>query len=214
MEAVQTWSYSVDARQRGFFLARKCPRGDSQSRTHGQAGGEGAEGSQAQGNISWKVAPLSSFEEGFFEDASFEDSFVCFVDPSNYPSAPGWMLRNLLALVKYRWKQNKVQILRYRDIHSKRDQPHSAVMVLESKAPQRDSNATAVGSSAEAMPKVTGWERNPAGKLTGRLIDLTEYLDPKRYSGSMSKFLTVVSNTDQIGRSVCRFEPQTHEMAN
>jgi ubiquitin-like modifier-activating enzyme ATG7 len=180
VEAVQTWSYSVDARQRGFFLARKCPRDGSQSRTHGQAGGEGAEGSQAQGNISWKVAPLSSFEEGFFEDASFEDSFVCFVDPSNYPSAPGWMLRNLLALVKYRWKQNKVQILRYRDIHSKRDQPHSAVMVLESKAPQRDSNATAAGSSAEAMPKVTGWERNPAGKLTGRLIDLTEYLDPKR----------------------------------
>ncbi|KAG2420579.1 hypothetical protein HFD88_000191 [Aspergillus terreus] len=180
VEAVQTWSYSVDARQRGFFLARKCPRDGSQSRTHGQAGGEGAEGSQAQGNISWKVAPLSSFEEGFFEDASFEDSFVCFVDPSNYASAPGWMLRNLLALVKYRWKQNKVQILRYRDIHSKRDQPHSAVMVLESKAPLRDPNATAAGSSAEAMPKVTGWERNPAGKLTGRLIDLTEYLDPKR----------------------------------
>ncbi|KAL5363979.1 hypothetical protein BJX96DRAFT_167918 [Aspergillus floccosus] len=180
VEAVQTWSYSVDARQRGFFLARKCSRGDSQSTTHGQAGGEGAKGSQAQGNISWKVAPLSSYEEGFFEDARFEDSFVCFVDPSNYPNAPGWMLRNMLALVKYRWKQNKVQILRYRDIHSKRDQPHSAVMILESKAPQHDSNATAAESSAEAMPKVTGWERNPAGKLTGRLIDLTEYLDPKR----------------------------------
>jgi ubiquitin-like modifier-activating enzyme ATG7 len=33
----------------------------------------------------------------------------------------------------------------------------------------------------DELPKVTGWERNPAGKLAGRFVDLTEYLDPKRY---------------------------------
>ncbi|KAL4889733.1 autophagy ubiquitin-activating enzyme ApgG [Aspergillus ambiguus] len=169
VEAVQTWSYGVDARQRGFFLARKYPKTKEQSRS------EGTKETQVQTNFS--IDSLSSYEEGFFDGAKFEDSFICFADPSNYNHAPGWMLRNLLALAKQRWKLDKVQILRYRDVHSKRDQPHSTVLVLESKSQQ---TVTETGGSTKAMPKVTGWERNHAGKLSGRLIDLTEYLDPKR----------------------------------
>ncbi|GMF81587.1 unnamed protein product [Aspergillus oryzae] len=124
----------------------------------------------------WRIAALSDYENGFFDGANFEDCYVCFVDPSNYENAPGWMLRNLLVLVKHRWGLSKIQVLRYRDVHSKRDQGRSIVVTLaEKNQPTLDLKAP-----DHIMPKVTGWERNPTGKLTGRLVDLTEYLDPQR----------------------------------
>lgn len=176
VEAVQTWSYGVDARQRGFFLARRSASldglGDSSATTGETTGQPELNPNQ------WTIAALSSYESGFFEGAKPEDCFICFVDPSNYAIAPGWMLRNLLVLVKHRWGLDRVQILRYRDIHSMRDKCRSTVTTLESKT-SPDSRSTQ--PSLKPMPKVTGWERNPEGKLTGRMIDLTEYLDPKRY---------------------------------
>ncbi|PKY02900.1 autophagy ubiquitin-activating enzyme ApgG [Aspergillus campestris IBT 28561] len=176
VEAVQTWSYGVDARQRGFFLARRISsldgREDSSATT-----GEKTTSQQELTPNQWRIDALSSYESGFFDGAKPEDCFICFVDPSNYANAPGWMLRNLLVLVKQRWGLNRVQILRYRDIHSMRDQCRGTIITLESKT-SPDSRSTE--ASPKPMPKVTGWERNPEGKLTGRMIDLTEYLDPKR----------------------------------
>ncbi|OJJ04583.1 hypothetical protein ASPVEDRAFT_54722 [Aspergillus versicolor CBS 583.65] len=156
-EAVQEWARGVDSRQRGFFLAQRI-------RAH--------EGHP----VSWRIAPLSSYEDGFFESAEFEDCFTCFADPSNYEESPGWMLRNLLILVRRRWGLTKAQILRYRHGSSQRDRGRSIVITLGMK------ESSLVGSPANdnEMPKVTGWERNPAGKLAGRIVDLTEYLDPKR----------------------------------
>ncbi|KAI9368201.1 hypothetical protein BJX61DRAFT_537441 [Aspergillus egyptiacus] len=155
VKAVQQWTKRVDAQQRGFFLARRVRAGRDDV-------------------VSWRVAPLSEYEDGFFDDASFEDSFICFADPSNYDEAPGWMLRNLLVLVKERWRLTKTQILRFRDGPTQRDQCRSIVVRLAVKAsePQRNRNG--------GLPRVTGWERNLAGKLAGRFVDLTEYLDPKR----------------------------------
>ncbi|KAL4785832.1 hypothetical protein BJX76DRAFT_346728 [Aspergillus varians] len=155
--SVQEWARVVDAQQRGFFLARRI-------RPHGNCA------------ISWKVASLSSYEDGFFEGSDSEDRFICFVDPSNYDETPGWMLRNLLVLIKRRWGLTKTQVLRYRNGPSQRDEGRSIVIALGIKTPQP------VKSRAhdDEMPKVTGWERNPAGKLAGRIVDLTEYLDPKR----------------------------------
>ncbi|KAL5040900.1 hypothetical protein BDW71DRAFT_192880 [Aspergillus fruticulosus] len=155
--SVQEWARGVDAPQRGFFLARRVRV-------------------QEDHTVSWRIAPLSSYEDGFFDGAEFSDCFTCFVDPSNYDEAPGWMLRNLLVLVKRRWGLTKIQILRYRDGLSQRDYGRSIVIALEMKTSQL-SNARA---KDDRMPKVTGWERNPSGKLTGRLVDLTEHLDPKR----------------------------------
>ncbi|KAJ6007954.1 Ubiquitin-like modifier-activating enzyme atg7 [Penicillium herquei] len=160
VEAVQTWSYSVDDRQRGFFLARKQKR---------------SSGSTTQST--WQVAALSEYENGFFTGAALKDRYVCFADPSNYDTAPGWMLRNLLVLIKQRWKLNKVQILRYREIQSKRDQARSVILRLESK-PKLD--LTAEKLPENQLPKITGWERNPAQKLAGRIVNLTEYMDPVR----------------------------------
>ncbi|KAL4912127.1 hypothetical protein BDW62DRAFT_216594 [Aspergillus aurantiobrunneus] len=156
-ESVQEWTQGVDARQRGFFLARRIRDFDDHT-------------------VSWRIAPLSSFEDGFFEGADFEDCFICFVDPSNYDEAPGWMLRNLLVLVKQRWGLTKTQILRYRNGPSQRDLARSIVITLMTEA----SNPTDSPANNDGLPKVTGWERNQARKLAGRIVDLTEYLDPKR----------------------------------
>ncbi|KAL2802283.1 hypothetical protein BJX63DRAFT_426177 [Aspergillus granulosus] len=157
IESVQEWAQEADARQRGFFLARriKATVGDS---------------------ISWKIAPLSSFEDGFFKNSAPDDCFTCFVDPSNYDEAPGWMLRNLLILARRRWGLSRIQILRYREGPSQRDHGRSLVMTLALNVP----DVHELGVANDKMPKVTGWERNLAGKLAGRFVDLTEYLDPKR----------------------------------
>ena len=51
----------------------------------------------------WYVNSLASYENGFFDNVEPEDRFVGFADPSNYSTNPGWMLRNLLILIRQRW---------------------------------------------------------------------------------------------------------------
>ncbi|RHZ49892.1 putative autophagy ubiquitin-activating enzyme ApgG [Aspergillus thermomutatus] len=182
VEAVQTWSRSVEAGQRGFFLARKyCEledrAGHDARRTPETADETSVASSQQTAGHTWKIASLASYESGFFDGAHFEDSFICFADPSNYDDAPGWMLRNLLFLIKRRWGLRRAQILRYRD--TRREMGRSMVVTVESKA-QLVSQPASSPDTVSGAPKVTGWERNPAGKLAGRLVDLTEYLNPKR----------------------------------
>lgn len=169
VDAVQTWQYSVDSRQRGFFLARRQRRGSGDPT-----------------RPTWQIASLSEYENGFFTGAALHDRYVCFADPSNYENAPGWMLRNLLVMVKQRWKLEQVQILRYRDVQSKRDQGRSVVIRLESKF-QVAPGELKTQPAQTLLPKITGWERNPAGKLAGRIVSLTEYMDPTRYSPLFGK---------------------------
>ena len=97
MEAVQTWSYGVDTRQRAFFLARKVWDISDNSQLGHEADPTEGRDRRDIGSYSWKVASLADYENGFFDRAKFEDCYVCFVDPSNYDDAPGWMLRNLLS---------------------------------------------------------------------------------------------------------------------
>lgn len=167
VDAVQTWKYGVDARQHGFFLAKK---------EHTSTGQQQASSNSAN-SFSWNIDSLSSFETGFFEGSKPEDCFVCFADPSNYPKAPGWMLRNLLILVRQRWSLDTVQILRYRDVQSKRDLGRSSVMTLKSEL-----HKSTTESRSDSMPKVTGWERNLSGKLTGKMANLADYMDPEKFA--------------------------------
>lgn len=179
VDAVQAWSHGVDERQRGFFLARKSwcgPHGVGET-THGSNRISPLTPTETEPPVdpgfSWMIAPLSAYEDGFFNAVPFENCYVCFADPSNYAHAPGWMLRNLLVLVKRRWGLDRIQVLRYRDTQPKHDNGRNIVITLASESQ---------GDEYGPMPKVTGWERNPAGKLAGRMVNLTEYLDPKRYS--------------------------------
>ncbi|EAL87716.1 putative autophagy ubiquitin-activating enzyme ApgG [Aspergillus fumigatus Af293] len=182
VEAVQTWSRSVEACQRGFFLARKYPKLDGRPEHDSKEMTKIADGtlvasSQQSAGHNWEIASLASYESGFFDGVPFEDSFICFADPSNYDDAPGWMLRNLLFLIKQRWGLRRAQILRYRDTRC--ENGRSMVVTMECKG-QLVSRPGSFPETVSGAPKVTGWERNSAGKLSGRLVDLTEYLNPKR----------------------------------
>lgn len=180
VEAVQTWSYIVDHRQRGFFLARKAKQ-PSNNASPGDSETKNAQQDDTS-NSNWQIASLSEYENGFFKDVAAEDRYFCFSDPSNYEQAPGWMLRNLLVLIKQRWGIERVQLIRYRDVHAKRDQGRSTVIRLESSSKQEPQTSKSPQSQGWLpLPKVTGWERNSTGKLAGRIVNLTEYMDPKRY---------------------------------
>ncbi|KEF51571.1 autophagy-like protein 7 [Exophiala aquamarina CBS 119918] len=199
VDKVMTWKYGVDSRQHGFFIVRK-ERTRSQNAEDEEFGPTSPQTpltpSENLGYI-WTVGSLSSYETGFFDGVEPEDRYVCFADPSNYsdPAAPGWMLRNLLVLVGQRWKIDKVQILAYRETQMRRDAARSIIFTMqvskERKLPPQSSSSAAeppplatAASQIPPTPKVVGWERNAQGKLTGRLADLTEYMDPKKLADS------------------------------
>ncbi|KAF2108755.1 autophagy-related protein 7 [Lophiotrema nucula] len=176
VDAVQTWRYGSDARQRGFFLAKKV-RGSSD-------GDERPKTPVEEFGYRWVIGRLDAYEKGFFDSVDNQDRFVCFADPSTYPDNPGWMLRNLLVLIRQRWHLNDVQVMCYRDTHLRRDQANSIILRLQSESPTKTPVTTTEDASARPktpkLPKVTGWERNEHGKLTSRNVDLSEYMDERK----------------------------------
>lgn len=160
-----TWRYGTDPREHGFFLAKKIRRSQSDVERPGSPTTPSNEL-----DYTWKIGSLREFETGFFNSVDAVDQYVCFVDPSTYPDSPGWMLRNLLVLIRRRFKLNKVQILCYRDSQPRRHEARSRVLLLETQ--------TDAPIGAE-MPKVTGWERNRNGKVTPKVTNLAQYMDPK-----------------------------------
>lgn len=189
-EAVQTWRYSVDPRQHGFFLAKRdhwaSDENDGQathaSREETDENSEKTRREQRRQSetpktsdlpFRWVVGSLASYETGFFTNVDPTDCFVCFADPSTYAENPSWMLRNLLVLVRQRWRLNEVHVLCYRDKHARRETPASLILNLTSVSAEQAQEA-----SDSSMPKVTGWERNDQNKLNSRTVNLAEYLDP------------------------------------
>ncbi|KAK5102644.1 Autophagy protein 7 [Lithohypha guttulata] len=190
VEEVEAWKESVDGRQHGFFVAKKSRRSGGKTANQ-QRGEQQPQYAFSQLGFRWVVDSLAAYEKGFFEGEYSDDCYVCFADPSNYTSqggraAPGWMLRNLLALVRQRWKRDRMQILCYRETVGRREAARSVVYDMELSRPKDRSNSSSLQVSIPPsdMPKVVGWERNAAGKLAGRLADLTEYMDPTKLADS------------------------------
>lgn len=195
VDCVQTWRYRVDARQHGFFLAKKrrdhiAAESEEALETPDSPGERGEpdrrsttpETSGEKLGFYWEVGSLANYHDGFFDGIPPEDRYVCFADPSTYPTYPGWMLRNLLVLIRRRWQVRKVQVLCYRDIQTRRDEARSIVLRLEaSDINQPVSAESNEDPAASELPKVTGWERNAAGKVTSKIANLGEYMDPQRY---------------------------------
>jgi len=185
VDSVQTWRYSVDKRQHGFFLARR--HRPQHRRRHADEQEESNEDTSKtkledestepapQVKVRWVIGSLSSFETGFFDNTDPADRFVCFADTSTFPQYPSLVLRNLLALVRQRWRLEEVQILCYRDTHTRRDQCHSLIIKLQSSGQQAEPLST-------TMPKVTGWERNEKGALNSRVVDLGGNMDPRQFA--------------------------------
>ena len=192
VDCVQTWRYSTDTRQYGFFLAKKDRA--SQTTIIDDIGPDRATNTNSRTpdtfmpgiGYSWVIGSLASYETGFFEGVDPPDQYVCFADPSTYNEYPGWMLRNLLVLIRLRWKLDNVQILCYRDSQARRDDARSLILRLtldQDIKKQVSSNETAL---AHALPKVSGWERSSTGKLSSKIANLGEYLNPQRYDSFTS----------------------------
>ena len=197
MDSVQTWRYGVDARQYGFFLAKRVRPFAAQDGERLYSDDEKTKEVQPERlrpqtpvtpgtpginlGFSWAIGSLRSYEEGFFDGIDSDDRFICFSDPSTYETHPGWMLRNLLVLIRERWKLNNAQILCYRDTQARRHEGRSIILQIETDA------ADSAGSSD--LPRITGWERNTSGKVTSKIANLGEYMDPQRCEGVCGNLL-------------------------
>ncbi len=186
VDHVQTWRYGTDARQWGFFLAKKIRKSSGENscgdttQDHQRPETPGTPGIDL--GYSWAVASLSKFEEGFFNSIHERDQFICFADPSTYENHPGWMLRNLLVLVRQRWKLDHAQILCYRETQSRRHEARSIILHVHANQPSGVvvSENLSLTSEFQGLPKITGWERNSAGKTGSKVANLGEYMDPER----------------------------------
>lgn len=186
VDSVQTWRYRVDTRQHGFFLAKK-KRNSSVDTTGDYARDQEYQDQLSDGTPStdlgftWVIDSLEGYENGFFDNIDPLDRYICFADPSNYGENPGWMLRNLLILVKRRWKLCNAQILCYRETQSRREDARSLILVLETKDESPDLASTGKDSAVSPMPKVSGWERSSSDRLRSKVANLGEFMDPQRY---------------------------------
>ncbi|QPC77649.1 hypothetical protein HYE68_008401 [Fusarium pseudograminearum] len=166
VDRVGTWRYSVDARERGFFLAKKVP---------GRRETDDPDTPQEL-PFHWEIGSLRDFETGFFDQVPEEDRYVAFTDPSTYPEAPGWPLRNFLILIRHRFRLTKTKVICYRDTWAKRHEAKSVILPIEMD-PVENLDIT-------EMPKVTGWARSSNGKLQAQQVNLGEYMDPARLADS------------------------------
>lgn len=184
VDKVQTWRYSVDARQHGFFLAKRVRGHLGALETPDDVDESSSYTSTYPAAIlgfQWVVAAIEHYEKGFFEAVPVDDQFICFADPSSHPIYPAWILRNLLVLMHHRWKLNRAQILCYRDLQSRRHEARSFILKISSNGEFTEAqNPVSCTSDSSAMPKITGWERNHAGKFASKVANLGEYMDPQR----------------------------------
>ncbi|XP_037274030.1 autophagy-related 7 isoform X1 [Rhipicephalus microplus] len=100
--------------------------------------------------------------------------YLAFSDPSTSPIHPGWPLRNLLALVVHHYSLSRCSVLCYRRQarHGHVDSSHSLILDV-----QLCASVIAEGVNS---PVYVGWERNAAGKLGPRSVDLSASFDPAR----------------------------------
>jgi len=161
VEEVGTWRYAVDNREHGFFLAKKIRTEDSKNPQDEWF---------AEIGYRWVIGSLRDFETGFFKNVPVEDQYISFVDPSNYSENPSWPLRNLLVLIRHRYRLTEARILCYRDTQPRRHEARSIILPV---AMDQVENM-----DVTEMPKITGWERNHKGDLRARVANLAEYMDP------------------------------------
>lgn len=180
VDEVGTWKTSQnDERQHGFFLAKKVRRGAELYENAEETEPADQSSPPTPGpdiGYTWKIGSLGDFETGFFNGVALEDRFVCFVDPSAYTEAAAWPLRNLLVLVRYRYKLRNVQILCYRDIHARRHEARSIVINFKVKEQPLTPDPALVPTPV--LPLVTGWQRT-GGALKPTETDISPYMDPR-----------------------------------
>jgi ubiquitin-like modifier-activating enzyme ATG7 len=109
------------------------------------------------------IGQLKHYKD-FFKES--EEVRVGFVDPCTIEGVPGWPLRNFLVLL-VELGVRKVKILSYRD-HAHTDTGSKSFWI--------DVEIAGIAK----VPKVTGWERNAAGKLAPKMSDLGALVNPEQ----------------------------------
>lgn len=106
-----------------------------------------------------------------FGPTDYPQITLVFHDPSSLPQHPGWPLRNILYyLHTLGIAQLEVVCLR----------SGSASRRLRVRRPQDFGEA-----DEPTRPSAVGWERNKAGKLASRVVDLGPMMDPARSVGNI-----------------------------
>ncbi len=134
----------------------------------------------------------------FFADVPESERIVALLDPSSHPQQPGWPLRNLLLLLRLRFKVRRIRVLRWLDDASlaaasgaTNSRSLIGTVFQEEGGPEPQNGWAKAGSevlpiprapngASEETPLATGWERNAAGKLAPKLSDLGPLMDPTR----------------------------------
>lgn len=158
LTAIQEWRGTVDWTQHGFFIAKKLSDG------------------------TWKAGSLREYEEGFTKGDEVSDTLLGFVDPSSDGQYPGWVLRNLLILVRKRWGLQKLRVLSLRDTvpFVPGNSSKSLIFTVTTSAGQDPSVALQDLTLGDELPKVVaGWEKN-GKKLNIKVADLGTSMDPNQ----------------------------------
>lgn len=144
-----------------------------------------------------EVGALRQFAEWRAAEAHGSgEALLAFCDPCPLPTHPGWPLRNLLALVGATMLQpNKtgeavrLRVVCYREpplgtsasLTTSADpggsQTARSIVLRVTLPPRAATDAAAVAAAPPA--KAVGWERNSAGKLGARLMDLSAQMRPE-----------------------------------
>lgn len=153
---------TVPQHQRGFFLARRSSNHAGTSRD----------------SALWTFGRLSTSHEVFFSNTPANDRFIGFADPSGHPEFPGWMLRNLLVMVRKIWRTCNVQVLCVRGKSSQADSAHALLLHIDCGETKSSIAGPLAVDNNSVMPRVSGWERNQNAKLISHNIDLQGQMKP------------------------------------
>lgn len=120
-------------------------------------------------NDNVKVGKLSEWES--FNSDDKNKTIVGFADPCVLPNNPGWLLRNLLVLLKKKRKVSKVTVLCYREIAGE-NADLSQCKLMDIEIPGDD--------LSDDLPQSVGWEKNVKGQYGPRLANLGPTMDPNK----------------------------------
>lgn len=108
--------------------------------------------------------------KAFWSEVPLSRRLLLFVDPSQHAEAPGWPLRNILAMLHTRYGVDACRVLCWKDPVGETRPSRSmlADLFLEQSSP----------ASRDECPDAVGWERDVHGRLVPKMVALGEMLDP------------------------------------
>lgn len=102
---------------------------------------------------------------------------VVFHDTSSLPSNPGWTLRNVLYYLSAKHGVTSLRVVCLREGSSS---IQASLSLPPPSSPPSSTTPSTTTPVPSKPPQAVGWERNPSGKLSPRVVDLGPMMDPTR----------------------------------